>query len=393
MPSKRQRKTRSREKREGPESDKQQDKGQHARFQGSGPRPFWSGTISFGLVNLPVNLYSANRAKPVTLRMVDQEGTPLARRYFCEKEERTLENSELIRGYEVGKNEFVVVEDRELDELAPEKSQEIDLKRFAGLDEIDPIHFQRAYILTPDKGITKAYRLLAKSMEESRRAGIATFVMRGKEYLVAIIAEKGILRAEVLRFPEELRSPEALDLPTGVSVEKRRVRHFEKAIEALAADTLAREDLDDRHSRRLLARIHDKLDRNEDVIGLEEVEQEVEQGGDVIDLMQVLKQSLKKGRPPESRDESRRDTQRRSERKGPASASRKRSEERASHVGKKAGKKAGEKAAKRTGKTPSVTELTSLSKNELYERARQLGIPGRSSMSKPRLIEAIEASP
>lgn len=239
--------------------------------------------------------------------MVDRDGTPLVRRYFCEKENRVLESHELIRGYEVKKNQFVVVKDRELEELAPEKSQEIDLKRFVGLEEIDPLYFQRAYFLTPDQGVTKAYRLLAESMQQSQRAGIATFVMRGKEYLVAIIAEKGILRAETLRFSDEVRSPEDIALPDEARIEetkpdKQRVKNFEKAIEALSTDTLDRELLEDPRSKKILERVQEKLDKGEDVIEVKkEPEESTDQGGDVVDLMQVLKQSLSQGRPPNER--------------------------------------------------------------------------------------------
>lgn len=112
-----------------------------------------------------------------------------------------------MRGYEVEKDRFILVDDEELVALAPEKSQEIDLKRFVELSEIDPVYFERAYFLAPDRDAVKAYRLLARTMEEAGRAGIATFVMRGKEYLVAIIAEQGFLRAETLRFHDELRIP------------------------------------------------------------------------------------------------------------------------------------------------------------------------------------------
>ncbi|WP_444678375.1 non-homologous end joining protein Ku [Halomonas sp. E19] len=241
-----------------------------ARFHTSGPRPLWSGTITFGLVSLPVNLYPANRAKPVSLRMVDSEGTPLARRYFCEKEARVLDHDELVRGYEVAKDEFVVVEDDELDSLAPEKTQEIDLKRFVGLDEIDPMYFQRAYFMTPDKGVTKAYRLLAESMESAGRAGIATFVMRGKEYLVAIIAERGILRAETLRFADELRAPADLPLPKAGEADAQRVKAMQQAMAALTEDDFSRDELTDLQSQRIVARAEEKLARGEDVIALAE---------------------------------------------------------------------------------------------------------------------------
>ncbi|MGR2739852.1 non-homologous end joining protein Ku [Billgrantia sp. Q4P2] len=369
------RKEKEKDKRKGPSAKRDEKK----RFHASGPRPLWSGTITFGLVSLPVNLYPANRPKPVSLRMVDRHGTPLARRYFCEKEERVLDYDELIRGYEVAKNEFVVVEDRELESLAPEKSQEIDLKRFVGLDEIDPMYFQRAYFMTPDKGVTKAYRLLAESMEASERAGIATFVMRGKEYLVAIIAEKGILRAETLRFAEEIRAPEEIDLPEAAKPDKEKVKAMQQAIEALVEDDLAREALQDLQSQRIMARAEEKRSRGEDVIALgkeDEPDVEPEQGGEVIDLMQVLKQSLAEGRPPGQ-----------SEREGSSSNARK---GKSGKHGKTSAKRSPGK--KRPAAKHRPAELDSLSRDELYERAQQLDVPGRSRMSKAELVEAIASA-
>lgn len=353
------------------------------RFHASGPRPLWSGTITFGLVSLPVNLYPANRPKPVSLRMVDAQGTPLTRRYFCEKEERVLDYDELIRGCEVEKNEFVVVEDRELDSLAPEKSQEIDLKRFVGLDEIDPMYFQRAYFMTPDKGVTKAYRLLAESMESAGRAGIATFVMRGKEYLVAIIAEKGILRAETLRFAEEVRTPGDIALPEGIQPDKQRAKAMQQAIESLTENSFEREELQDLQSQRIVARAAEKLARGEDVIALDEEDipdVEPEQGGEVVDLMQVLKQSLAEGRPPGQ--ETRSDTgKRKMEKRAKPGASRSEAKKRPS-------------GQRGTGKRRSteLAELKNLSRDELYERAQQLDLPGRSRMSKAELAKAIAAA-
>ncbi|NLC21705.1 MAG: Ku protein [Halomonadaceae bacterium] len=331
------------------------------RFHTSGPRPLWSGTITFGLVSLPVNLYPANRPKPVSLRMVDREGTPLARRYLCDKEDRVLDYDDLIRGYEVEKEKFVVVEDQELDSLAPEQSQEIDLKRFVDLNEIDPIYFQRAYFMTPDKGVIKAYRLLAQSMQESKRAGIATFVMRGKEYLVAIIAEKGILRAETLRFADEVRTLDEIDLPQASQPDAQRIETMLQAITALSENHLERESLRDLHSQRLIARAEEKLSRGEDVIALEEVDEAdsaPEQGGEVIDLMQVLKQSLAEGRPPEldAQPDSHSTTQ--------------------------------AKSSKQNTKHDS-TDLGQLSRAELYARAQKLKLPGRSGMTKAQLVEAL----
>lgn len=399
----------NRKKKEKSEPPQDEEK---ARFHTSGPRPLWSGTITFGLVSLPVNLYPANRAKPVSLRMVDSEGTPLARRYFCEKEARVLDHDELVRGYEVAKDEFVVVEDDELDSLAPEKTQEIDLKRFVGLDEIDPMYFQRAYFMTPDKGVTKAYRLLAEGMESARRAGIATFVMRGKEYLVAIIAERGILRAETLRFADELRTPADLPLPKAGEADAQRVKAMQQAMAALTEDDFSRDELTDLQSQRIVARAEEKLARGEDVIALAEEpppDEAAEAGGEVIDLMQVLKQSLAEGRPPgqatrndtgqsnansqdresgknnESAKSNKRDMTR-SGRQGTRSEAKKGWSD--PHTTRKQNAARGDAKEKPRGKRHAAT-LESLSRNALYARAQRHDVPGRSRMSKAELIEAI----
>ncbi len=315
------------------------------------PRPFWSGTIAFGLVSLPVTLFVANRRRRVSLRMVDESGTPLGRRYFCSKDERPLERDEIVRGYEVRDDEFVLIEDEELDALAPEKSQEIDLRRFVALSEIDPTYFERAYFLAPEKKSTKAYRLLARSMEETERAGIATFVMRGKEYLVAILAEQGILRAETLRFHDELRSPSDIGLPDLAGADAAQARGMLKDIQAPAADRLDRDELSDLHSRRIRERVDSKFKAGRDVVRLPEAdaesEEEAEEGAEVVDLMQYLKRSLQQEESDaaEPREDS-----------GTA------------------------------GRDGAIGR----SKAELYERARELEIPGRSKMTREQLMEAIE---
>src|ERR1043166_8197225 len=162
-------------------------------------RPFWSGTLTFGLVSVPVDLYPGNRTNRAPLRMLGPKGEPLARRYYSEKTERDLDNDEMVRGYETDKDKYVIVTDEELERLAPEKSRDIDLRRFVELKEIPALYFDRSYFLAPAEGSEKAYQLLAETMEKEKLAGIATFVMRGKEYLVAIFPENGILRAEIGR--------------------------------------------------------------------------------------------------------------------------------------------------------------------------------------------------
>jgi DNA end-binding protein Ku len=180
--------------------------------QSASNRPFWSGTITFGLVSIPVNLFPANRGDRVSLRMLGPNGKPLARRYYSEQSGRDLDAEDIVRGYEIKKDRFVDVTDEELERLAPERSRDINLRRFVDDKSIPRLYFERGYFLAP-AGSTRAYHLLAQTMERTGRAGIATFVMRGKEYLVAITADNGILRAETMRFADEIRAPEAIGLP------------------------------------------------------------------------------------------------------------------------------------------------------------------------------------
>src|SRR5688500_2661089 len=145
--------------------------------------------------------------------MIGPDEAPVRRRYICSKDEKVLDADDIVRGYEIEKGKFIVVKDEELEALEPRKSREIDLQLFVDRKEIDPIYYDRAYFLVPTGGTNKAYRLLADVMEKKKQAGIATFVMRAKEYLVAIIAEKGILRAEQLHITDKNRKQVDLGLP------------------------------------------------------------------------------------------------------------------------------------------------------------------------------------
>lgn len=346
------------------------------------PRPFWSGTIAFGLISLPVSLFPANRGKSLSLKMVDADGTPLARRYFCEKEGKALTRDDIVRGYKVDEETYVVVEDEELESLAPEKSREIDLRRFVSLDAIDPMYFERAYFLTPDEGATKAYRLLAKSMEDEKRAGIATFVMRGKEYLCAIVAEKGILRAETLRFHDEVRTPEDVGLPERKKVSKDAVQQMQKAMRALAAKGFDRDELADAQARRLLALAKKKLKSGKDVVRApEEVAEEAAAESNVVDLMQVLKERLQ-GKAPRGGKPSREGAEKKSAREEGTRA-------RGSRNTPAATRRKPASAASSGRKRPVAEDLEALPKADLYERAQARDIPGRSTMSKPELIKAL----
>jgi DNA end-binding protein Ku len=221
--------------------------------------------------------------------MLGPGGEPLARRYYSQKTERDLDADEIVRGYEIEKDKFVVVTDDELERLAPEKTRDIDLKLFVDEKSIPPIHFDRGYYLTPAASSEKAYRLLAESMAKEAKAGIATFVMRGKEYLVAIFSDHGILRAETMRFLDELRTPKEVGLPDKPKLPKATVSKFERLISGKSKKQMTRSRLQDEQTQRLLKLVKKKSAQRKNVV---KVETEERQEGKVIDLVQVLKKSL-----------------------------------------------------------------------------------------------------
>lgn len=254
-----------------------------------GGRPFWSGILSFGLVSIPVELLPAHRTSRGALRMLDADGTPLARRYYCPADEEEVEPEHIVRGYELDSGKVLVITDKELEALAPKKSREIDLRLFVDRDSIDPLYFERSYFLAPGADSGKAYRLLGAVMESSRRAGIASFVMRDNEYLVAIFAEAGLLRAETLRFHDEVRSQGDVGLPKRTAVDSSAVQRMTRAVDALAEEDWDPSELTDPHAaiRELAQRKHKQ---GKDVVS--PAMSGREGGGQVIDLMEVLRKSL-----------------------------------------------------------------------------------------------------
>lgn len=221
--------------------------------------------------------------------MLAPEGVPLARKYYSQKTERDLDADEIVRGYEYQDGKYVVITDEELERLAPEKSRDIDLMRFVPAESIPPVYFERGYYLVPDGGSEKAYKLLAETMAKTKQAGIATFVMRGKEYLIAIFSDHGILRAETMRFADELRSPADVELPKKKEVPPAKVRKFEKLISSRSKKQLPPTRLKADQTERLLKLVKKKKAKRANVV---KVDEEESGGGQFIDMMEVLKRSL-----------------------------------------------------------------------------------------------------
>jgi DNA end-binding protein Ku len=259
-------------------------------------RSLWSGTITFGLVSIPVDLLTAVRPRQTAMKLVDKAGHALGRRYHCSKEGKKLNIDDLVRGYETDEGKMVVITDEEFESVAPEMSGDIELRNFVPLEQIPPLYFQKPYFLAPSGKSAKAYYLLAATMERSGRVAIGSFVMRGHEYLVAIVSDHGVLRADTLRYADEIRAPESIGLPKRPKVAASKVTQFTKAIDDLTRKELDMSELEDEEAEALKELVEAKQKDGDDVIHPSGLEEEDAEGGgaQIIDLMAVLRKSLSK---------------------------------------------------------------------------------------------------
>ncbi len=258
-------------------------------------RSIWSGTITFGLVSIPVDLLSAVQPRHTAMKLVDKDGHPLGRQYRCSRDDKKLDADELVRGYETDSGKMVPISDAEFESVAPEMSGDIDLHSFVPLDQIPALYFQKPYFLAPSGKSAKAYHLLAATMERTGRVGIGGFIMRGHEYLVAIVPDHGVLRADTLRYADEIRSPGSIGLPKASRVTAARVTQYVKAIESLKHRSLDLSEFEDRDAEALEQLAKSKRKDEDRVIHRRDLE-DAEPGGEakIIDLMDVLRKSLSK---------------------------------------------------------------------------------------------------
>ena len=239
----------------------------------------------------------ASRTKRIALREIDADGTPLRRRFFCPEDERVVPASQIVRGFDFDTGRYVTVTDRELESLEPVKSREIDLQLFVDRAEISPVFFERSYYLVPNGDSNKAYRLLARVLEKTQRAGIATFVMRDRGYLIAILGAGGILRGQTLRFLKEIRPITEIRLPKRGKSDRRLSAKFARAIEAMSKDELAPRELSDEFNDRVAELIEHKRKRGSDVITPRRVvapdpDADDSDGEPETDLLETIRRSL-----------------------------------------------------------------------------------------------------
>jgi len=259
------------------------------------PRAIWSGAISFGLVNIPVKLYSAVSRKTVRFHQIDAESGARVRQKRVGGDGEEVPYEQIVKGYEIGPDRYVTITPEELDSLAPEKTRTIDIEDFVDLDQIDPMYYDHPYYLAPDTGAGKAYRLLVDAMEESGKVAVARVVIRSKENLVAIRPRNGVLAMETMLFSDEVISPQDLDELNADGDQRtsdRELAMAQQLIDSLAAD-FEPEKYRDEYRERVLDLIERKA-QGETIV----IEEPTEEPQKVPDLMAALEASIANAKSP-----------------------------------------------------------------------------------------------
>jgi DNA end-binding protein Ku len=205
------------------------------------PRAIWSGAISFGLVNIPVKLFSAVSKKTVRFHQIDAEsGQRIRQQRVNPASGDEIPYEQIVKGYEISPDKYVTITPEELEALEPQKTRTIDIEEFVDLEQIDPIYYDHPYYLAPDKGAAKAYKLLLDAMQEADKVAIARVVIRSKENLVALRPHDGAITMETMLFPDEVVPPSSLEELTAVDGEvkttKRELDMAKQLIESLSSD-------------------------------------------------------------------------------------------------------------------------------------------------------------
>jgi DNA end-binding protein Ku len=316
-------------------------------------RAIWSGSVAFGLVNVPVQLFSATQDLTVSFHQFEKDTSSRIRyKRVNEDTGEEVDYDDIVKGYEVADGEYVIVTPEELEAVEPGRSRTIEITDFVDAAEIDPIYYQKTYYLAPrDETAARAYQLLVRAMSETDRTAVATMVMRSKQYLAAIRPTGDILALETMFFDEEVRDPleEIEQLPTDAEL---RSRDLDTATALIDAMTTAWDPSNyrDTYRERVLELIHAKQEGDEVVATTPEP-----QGADVVDLMAALEKSVEAAR------------------------------------GRRPGNSHQAQSIRRQG-AGGGGDLAEMSKSELYDLAQELDIPGRSSMAKDELVDAVRAA-
>jgi DNA end-binding protein Ku len=313
------------------------------------PRSIWSGSITFGLVNVPVRLFSAIQEHKLHFHFVhEKDNSPIGYEKICKKEDKPVPDDEIVKAFEYEKGEYVFMEDEDFEAAQVEGYKTIDITDFVPYEDIDPIFFAKTYYIGPDKGAEKTYSLLVKAMEDSELAGIAKFVMRDKQHLGALRIRDGVITLEQLYFADEIRPVNEIKA-SRARVSQQELQMAQQLMESWTTDWKP-EKYKDTYRDELCAVIKAKR-KGQEVHRAADTEEERP-----ADLMAALRQSIERS-------------------KGGGRAQRSRTTTRNGN-----------------SRVRGRQDLNSLSKGELDKRARAAGIEGRSKMTKDELLEALRAA-
>jgi DNA end-binding protein Ku len=253
-------------------------------------RPLWTGSISFGLVSIPVKVYSAARERALSFRLLDKKDhCPISYKKVCRDDDKPVRQQDIVKGYEYEKGVYVPLEPEDFKKANSKKTGTIDILKFVDVRDIEAKYFEKPYYLEPDKKAAKAYSLLRDALGETKKVGIATFVMRDREHIVALKADEKIIELIQLRFNDEIVDPKNLDIPGKREYSKNEMEIAKSLIEKLV-DKFDPKDYKDTYTEELMRLIEAKAKGKKIRVSDEKAPKPT----DVTDLLAALKKSLER---------------------------------------------------------------------------------------------------
>lgn len=314
------------------------------------PRSIWKGSVTFGLITIPVGLYSAvgREEEKFDFHLLhEKDGARIHYERRCDKGHKDIDWGEIVKGYEYKKGKWVTITDDDLAALDLESLRTIDVVTFAPSEQIDPIFYEKTYYMVPEEQALKAYRLIADALQDEGLVGVCKVAIREREHLAAMRVKDGMLVLQTMHWPEEVRDAKFAQLKKRPRIDDRERKMARQLIKHLSSDFDPAQFKDEYH--KALKKLIDKKIKGEEIVAAPEPEPT----GQVVDLMEALRASVD-----------------------------------AARQGKKPKPPAASKARKEMAEGDE--DLKGLSKQELLERAKKLDIAGRSKMGKPDLVKAIQ---
>ena len=269
------------------------------------PRSIWKGSISFGLVNIPVALYTAEKTDELSFNQLDKRDlNPVGYKRVNKKTEKEVPWDQIVRGYEYEDGNYVVLTNQDLKRANVEATQTIDIVQFVDASEIPPIYFEQPYYLEPTKAGAKAYALLRETLRKTGMVGIARVVIRTRQHMAALLERDGVLVLDLLRWAHEIKEPKDLDVPDDrfakSNLSPKEAEMATKLVKGMA-EKWDPKKFKDTYAEDVMALIEKKVKSGETTVVDESEPAPARRGGNVVDLMPLLKKSLEKSSRPASR--------------------------------------------------------------------------------------------